>query len=668
MADRDLILLRRHSFYQPLSIKFEVHETGLRRHSTVAICHRLDRAVDVDLKLDRSPTSVTDLVKFNGRKPFSSGSISTYYDLPEALAIQVPRNVPSRRFHRSVVISGLPRRLDIRDVLCRVRGGLLTNCFTSIGPSTSGDKKEHFAILIFENSGDAASYTGFVQDAFEKDIWAFPSSDEELESKDEHKHKIAEIQYLTDLAILGMSFETDPISIPLAPRVIMPGSTRCLVIKSCPIIMIEQIFRDLRLLPLLQMQYFRSQMEDIWIDNFIRDARGRSALVDLHIWFTNINAAVDAKITLAGRFSVSANLRFEPDPCARDVLTLIRPIRQQPGHLWHSHGNISLLTLFDHGVLEKAFQDWLHVPPADDNAQKTDNAVILPVGFASEAVPTRQLEDNQATGHQNVKILAFSSKSLTITNMIQNSGFTAILGRPGVFFVSHQDSSTCPADVENVSPSDHESKGNRLIARYESDTASHGRSDTRKLLMGASSQSEIQEPQTATSPVTFLSVLYAAAVEAYNRLSPPASSYDISVAFQFSVNDIDFLEEGQIKQIAVEDDSLDDQNGAPDDNLSRCEGSSGSGTGAGTVSASGMATPHEEQVTGSTTSAQPFPNYSRANWAQNSHHKPQHVSRSCDMEEFMAMSDAQWMAFGTVFYVPPLGFATEKRGSGSVVE
>lgn len=463
MADHDLIVLRRHSFCQPTPPKFEVGETRPRRSSTAAICRRPDRAVDFDLALDNFPTPTVGVATENSQG--SLNSRPSFSPKPQALTVPVPFNLRSRRLHRSVVISNLPPSLDIRDVFCRIRGGPLANCFLSIGPGMSV-REEHFAVLTFENSRDAAYYTNFIQTSSEHAIWAFQS-----EEKNDVNY-VARVQYHTNLAGLRVRFETDPIDIPLAPSVTMPGATRCLLFKSCPLVMIECVFKSLRILPLLQLPYFRSQMEDIWINDLAPDSHGRNAFGDLHIWFTNINAAIAAMRSVVYCSSFSANLRFEPDPCAQDVSTLqvVRPFGKHSTYRWHSYANMSLLTFFDHGVLESIFQDWRHLSPGDN--------------------------------------------------------------------------------------------------------------------------------------------------------LPPA--------------------------------------GNSNDGSSICNEFAGPGSGIGI--------PDHEQATGSVSVEQQLPDCSRTNWVAKSCPSLPHVSWSCDMTEFMAMTDQQWMAFGTAFYVPPPGFNTAKRHANEWVQ
>lgn len=58
-------------------------------------------------------------------------------------------------------------------------------------------------------------------------------------------------------------------------------------------------------------------------------------------------------------------------------------------------------------------------------------------------------------------------------------------------------------------------------------------------------------------------------------------------------------------------------------------------------------------------SHQTMPDYSRGTWDEG--RKPADVFWTVSLEEFRAMDDDQWKAFGTSFYVPPPGFNTAKR-------
>ncbi|KAF3762752.1 hypothetical protein M406DRAFT_72736 [Cryphonectria parasitica EP155] len=58
------------------------------------------------------------------------------------------------------------------------------------------------------------------------------------------------------------------------------------------------------------------------------------------------------------------------------------------------------------------------------------------------------------------------------------------------------------------------------------------------------------------------------------------------------------------------------------------------------------------------TTQKTYPDYSRENWEAGIRHS---ASWSVSMDEFCAMSDEQWKAFGTIFYIAPKGFNTSKR-------
>lgn len=53
------------------------------------------------------------------------------------------------------------------------------------------------------------------------------------------------------------------------------------------------------------------------------------------------------------------------------------------------------------------------------------------------------------------------------------------------------------------------------------------------------------------------------------------------------------------------------------------------------------------------------PNYSRENWNNGRHSKD--VFWTVSMDEFLAMTDEQWQAFGTSFYIPPPGYNTAEK-------
>ncbi|KAK7730577.1 hypothetical protein SLS53_008967 [Cytospora paraplurivora] len=57
--------------------------------------------------------------------------------------------------------------------------------------------------------------------------------------------------------------------------------------------------------------------------------------------------------------------------------------------------------------------------------------------------------------------------------------------------------------------------------------------------------------------------------------------------------------------------------------------------------------------------SQTSPDYSHQKW--NGGRRPEDVFWTVSLEEFKAMNDDQWKAFGTSFYIPPAGFNTAKR-------
>lgn len=564
----------------------------------------------------------------------------------------------------------------------------MANCFLSTGPGLSG-QEERYAILTFENSKDAANYVAFLHDPTAKSVWTFPFH---ANGKDEDK--VAKIHYHTDLAALGLRFDTDPTDLPLAPwaHEAIPGATRCLVVKACPLSMIERVFRDFRLLPLLlRAPNFRSQMEDIWLDNFVRDnVHGRSSFADLHIWFTNVNAAIAAmySVRLTDRCGLSAKLRCEPDPCAREVATLVQPVEEgHPGHRWHSYGNISLLTLFDHGMLDRVFQDWRKVRTVNNVAPTVVKsaaaaaaaAAILPVAPApvTAEAPHPVSSEQATTVRAKSNDLDFSHNSYTIFDL---SRVASAVNSPVSTEISSPEQKSpspipCPAFTDPPLPQRsqiHDADVPKVLCESENSHPADGRESENAqgggpeaLARLTDAQDDIQHPPSPTScPTTYLSVLCDAAFEAH-KISP--TSHDIATTFQIPVNAIDFLGESQAKEPPIEVvettfQSADDTSG---EDISR--ESSGSGSGSG----SDVGMSKREHETGSTTPEQQqeqeqrLPNYTRADTHPSSQQNL--VSWSCNIKEFMAMSDDQWMAFGTVFYAPPSGFDTAKRHINGMV-
>lgn len=489
--------------------------------------------------------------------------------------------------------------------------------------------------------------------------WSFPPNPDDNEKSYAQDEQIAQIQYHTDLAKLGLHFDTDPADAPLAPwankATGIPGATtRCLVAKACPVFMIERVLRELRLLPFLpRSPHFRSQVEDIWLDNFgcddepaDRDAqqqqqRSRSgAFCDLHIWFTNTNAAMT---TLNGcRFGLGAKLRCEPDPCAG---------QQQHQHIWHSHGNISLLTLSDHGMLDSVFQGWRKVRMASHVASTAARIQCCagPSGPGDCSVGCEGLVGGgkqTADTRSNTNKVAVDQTSYTIPDLIQSAGGAVLAHsavKPAVISPLPQNVTAFPTPATPLIQ--HDQMDHAGAAGESGPELSH-KANTSNLLSSSRAEANHirRDPPAPTSP-TYLSVLYNAALEAYRR-SP--TSRDLSTSFQIPASAIEVLGDVDVNAINQKGpfnasaDATDPSLDSSADNSSSRSSSEPSPTGAG-------ATEQNEQQ-------------------QQKYFPVSLVSWTCDMDEFMAMSDEQWMAFGTVFYRPPPGFDTTKRHGSTIFE
>lgn len=645
-----------------------MHDRRPRRNSTVAICHRPDRAITKEPNLDHSRASklTTGLSKPNIQAPAAP---SSYRSRPEPVPVprEILENIFARRRNRSVVISNLPQNLDIRNVLCRVRGGTLDNCFLSNGPG----KGERCAVLTFENLADAENYAEFLKIPREQGIWTVSSND----TTDDVK-KVGEVNYQTNPTQFGNVFITDPIGIPLDHGKTIRGATRCLILKACPLIMIEPIFRDLRLLPaLLKQRNFRSQVEDIWIDNFTRDnLQGRSAFGDLHIWFTNIHAAIAAVTSVTNRYasSWSAHLLFEDDPCAQDLSTLVAAAgEEQEAYRWHSFGNVSLLALLDHGVLERIFQKWRRVPAVNHFGR-----TVVKTAAASLADQSSSGEDSQASVEANMNAAFVDLHEHATTNMPQKEEETAMslaaisslasliqwnlasTARPGgvVADLPHHGQDT---DESALALTDEESSCE--TEGFKSEATQGGHVDTQTQLTDAQADIYLIPPPAPTYPMTFLSVLYIAALEALHR-SPMA--HNISLAFKIPIDAIDFLGDTPYTKTPTKaDDTLVDSTPA--------DTSLDSSSETGPSSHSDSVSDHGQDTSSASPPPAPAPMQQpeTVSSSSGSHYHPaaKKASWSCDMSEFMAMTDEQWMAFGTVFYLPPPGFKTAKKHVGTVL-
>lgn len=764
MADDDLIVLRRHSFSHttppnPLELP-ESNKQGTRprRFSTVAACHRPDRTVDdtSEPNLDNFAAPAPRSAPNNSQLPRAAANNYVYqaaqnpiaspawaappprrnhcqHEGEQTLAAPLSRALWSRRRHRTVVLSNVPRELvDMRDVLCRVRGGggPLANSFLTAGPGGASGKPERQVVLTFAQAADAQRY--YVHHNQQQQapaaviVWPSPPPSTEYDEygnrtnqqDDSEEKRTAQVHYHTDLAALGLCFDMDPADMPLAPwagqdensnimaRIISSGeqappgtttttptpttTTRCLVARACPVRMIERVLQDLGLLPfrLARSPHLRAQVEDIWLDNFGREEeddgdddvpvhdgdnvddaqekqqqqrlgreKKKSAVCDLHIWFTNTHAATGALMKDLGRYGQApstAKLRCEPDPCAGS---------SQQRVLWHSHGNISLLTLADHGVLDLVLQGWRReqvgaLGPAQSLLQlrrccngqgvcPTKDDLVAAVYCAGDVARCTHLSLPKETLLTTAVEQGGNKTAYTIADLLR----------------LHCDSSAARAAELGLA--------------------------TMRPAGGISSSSSPAAPAPAPKPRTYLSVLYNAALEAY-RFNPGV--HDLAVAFQIPLAAIDVLSDTAAEDTA----DADKQNNKAIANDSRSlldEAASvveSADTSLGRSSNHGSSEPSSSSSSISPPATEPqkeghdqqnkylLPDYH--------HHYTSHplspfVPWSCDIAEFLAMSDQQWMAFGTVFYRPPPGFQTtttttsttttakkDSGGGGSVLE
>lgn len=738
MADDDLIVLRRHSFSHtnppnPLELpESNEQETRPRSFSTVAVCHRPDRAVDdtSEPNLDNFAAPAPRSAPNNSQQPRAAANNYVYpaaqnpiaspawaarpprrnHYQPEGeqtLAAPLSRALWSRRRHRTVVLSNVPRELvDMRNVLCRVRGGggPLANSFLTTGPGGASGKPERQVALTFAQAADAQRYYARHHDQQQASaaviVWPSPAPAPEYDDYgnrtnkqyDSEEKRTAQVHYHADLAALGLRFDMDPADMPLAPwagqdenssimaRIISSGeqappgmtkttpstpatTTRCLVARACPVRMIERVLQDLGLLPfrLARSPHLRAQVEDIWLDNFGREddeekdvpvhdgddvddaqeqqqqqrlgrEKKNSAVCDLHIWFTNTHAATGALMKALGRYGQApstAKLRCEPDPCAGS---------SQQRVLWHSHGNISLLTLADHGVLDLVLQGWRREQagapgPAQSLRQlrrrcngqgvcSTKDDLVAAVYCAGDVARCTHLSLTKETLLTTAAEQGNNKTAYTIADLLR----------------LHCDSSGARAAELGLT--------------------------TMRPAGGMSSSSSPAAP--APKPRTYLSVLYNAALEAY-RFNPGV--HDLAVAFQIPLAAIDVLSDTAAedtadadkqnnKAIANDSRSLLDEAASvvesADTSLGRSSNDGSSEPSSSSSSISPPATEPEKEGRDQQ-NKYPLPDYHHH---YTSHHLSPFVPWSCDIAEFIAMSDQQWMAFGTVFYRPPPGFQT----------
>ncbi|KAI7780193.1 hypothetical protein LA080_016278 [Diaporthe eres] len=198
------------------------------------------------------------------------------------------------KYNRTVTISPLPDDATVADVLPRIRGGV-DSCYVSQLEET------RVAVVTFKRAADAITYADFCKETPIWGLWTFQISRPGVPFTWERR---AKVQKYNGAPGMGSTWNRD--DIPTQPRdVVLPGS-RCLKYSGCKPHEVAGIYRALGL---QHSQHQRDQVEGMWLDGPVRDQKGDPMKGTLHVWFTSIKAAREARVRVT-------SFEFEYDPCS----------------------------------------------------------------------------------------------------------------------------------------------------------------------------------------------------------------------------------------------------------------------------------------------------------------------------------------------------------------
>ncbi|KAG8157185.1 hypothetical protein KVR01_012893 [Diaporthe batatas] len=248
------------------------------------------------------------------------------------------------RYNRTVVISPLPEDITIADVLPRVRGGIDSSCVSMF----NGDR---IAVVTFKHPADAITYVEFCAETCIWALWTFRYSRPGVEEEEPRR---AEVNLFRSAS--GMRAGWNRLAILVRSPAAVPTGTRCLVLAGCKPHEVAGIYRALGL---GYSQHQRDQVEAMWLDGPARDGNGDPVHGRLHIWYTSIRAAQEAKMRWPP-------LEYEWDPCSDSPPSLILSIEEiqagEVGIFQHSYPFVNLIevnqdTIFNgvmNGVVDPA--------------------------------------------------------------------------------------------------------------------------------------------------------------------------------------------------------------------------------------------------------------------------------------------------------------------------
>ncbi|KAG6362627.1 hypothetical protein INS49_007719 [Diaporthe citri] len=198
------------------------------------------------------------------------------------------------KYNRTVTISPLPDDATVADVLPRIRGGV-DSCYVSQFEET------RVAVVTFKRSADAITYADFCKETPIWGLWTFQISRPGVPFTWERRAKVKLYK-----AAPGMGSVWKRGDIPTQPRDVVVAGSRCLKYTGCKPHEVANIYRALGL---QYSQHQRDQVEGMWLDGPVRDGKGDPVRGTLHVWYTSIKAAQEAKVRVT-------SLEFEYDPCS----------------------------------------------------------------------------------------------------------------------------------------------------------------------------------------------------------------------------------------------------------------------------------------------------------------------------------------------------------------
>ncbi|POS78057.1 hypothetical protein DHEL01_v203543 [Diaporthe helianthi] len=210
------------------------------------------------------------------------------------------------KYNRTVIISPLPDGITIADVMPRVRGGIDSGYMGKF-------EGNGVAIVTFKLPPDAITYVEFCAETPIWGLWTFRMSHPGVPFAWERR---AKVELFRSAPRMGTNWARG--DIPTMPRTIVAAGSRCLVYRGCKPHEVAGIYRAIGL---NFSQHNRDQVEAMWLDGPIRDQLDGTFYGNLHVWFTSIRGAQDAKARCGA-------LEFEYDPCSDSPTTLMLSLEE----------------------------------------------------------------------------------------------------------------------------------------------------------------------------------------------------------------------------------------------------------------------------------------------------------------------------------------------------